>query len=255
MIKSLNKALDVIECLSKKDCLTFTEICKNANLPNGTANRIIKTLMNRNFIEKDKINKKYYLGEKIFILGFLLFKNCNFGQIVRPILKEISDNTSETVNASILFENSVVFIDTVEGAYSVKMAAKIGHKNYINVSAAGKALAAFQEKNKIDEILLNARFPKLTKNTINNKKEFKKELERVYQNGYAVDNEEEEIGLKCIAGPVFDSNNKVVGAISISGPNTRIDNNFEKFKEEINKGCIKASKKLGNFIDYNKSIN
>ena len=247
MNKSLNKALDIIECFEEKECYSFSELCKKTGQTNATVNRILRTFSNKKFINKDKKTGLYYLGEKFFILGFLLFKNLEFAQIVKPVLEELSNITGETANASILFENYIVFIDTVEGKYSVKMSTKIGRRNTLNCSASGKALISFFTDREIDLILNSINLPKYNENTITNKNEFRKELKRTSELGYAIDNEEEEIGLKCIAGPVFNCNGKVVGAISISGPSRRINNNFELFIKQVKEACSIASKKLGYF--------
>ena len=141
----------------------------------------------------------------------------------------------------------MVFIDTIEGKYSVNMSTKIGNRNYLNSSASGKALIAFLSDEEIDTILKRADLPKINKNTIYDKKEFRNELKKVRAVGYAVDNEEEELGLKCIAGPVFDSTNLCVGAISIAGPSKRIDIDFNNLVDEVKKACLIASKRLGYF--------
>ena len=246
-IKSIKRAIDVLECFLASESLSFNEICKKTNLSHGTVYRIINTLINRNFITKDYKSDKYIIGKGVFILGLFALKNYEFEKIVHPALEELALNTKETANASIFYDNSIIFVDSVKSSYSVKMDVKIGQRTFINSSASGKAILSYFEQEKIDEILKNSSLPKLTVNSITDKEQFKKELEIVRRKGFALDNEEEEIGLKCVGGPVFNYKGSVEGAISISGPTSRIDQNLEIFINYVKKTCSDVSSKLGYF--------
>jgi IclR family transcriptional regulator, KDG regulon repressor len=246
------RALNILDCFSEEEYLSFSEIGKKTNLSNGTVNRLLNTLISQDFIQKNSDTRFYSLSKKLFLLGFLAFKNFKFSQIIHPILEELTLKSNETSNASILYENALVFIDTVGGKHSVKMDVQIGKKNYIHTSASGKIIVAFLEEKESKDIINRVSLKKITDNTITNKELFIKEIKKAKLDGYAIDNEEEEIGLKCIAGPVFDIQGRVIGSISISGPALRIDENLETFKQEITYFCKKASLKLGYLDDGKK---
>lgn len=244
-VQSIIRAIDILECFLENDKLSFKDICKKSNLSNGTVFRILKTLIDRNFISRDSKSEKYLIGKGIFVLGNLALKNYEFEKIVHPVLEELVTNSKETANASIFYDNSIIFIDSVDSPYSIKMDVKIGQKTNINSSASGKAILAYFPDDKINEILDCVNLPKLTVNSITEKELFKKELIEVRKNGFAIDNEEEELGLKCVAGPVFNYDGKIEGAISISGLASRFDPNLDDFIAAIKRACSEVSLKMG----------
>jgi IclR family transcriptional regulator, KDG regulon repressor len=244
-VKSIIRAVNILECFLENERLTFKEICRKTNLSNGTVYRILETLIDKNFVSRDSKTEKYLIGKGIFVLGNLALKNYEFEKIAHPVLEELVTNTKETANASIFYDNSIIFIDSVDSPYSIKMNVKIGHKTNINSSASGKAILAYFTEDKIDEVLEYANLPKLTINSITDKELFKKELNEVKINGYALDNEEEEIGLKCVAGPVFNYEGKIEGAISISGLASRVDPSLNEFIAAIKEACSEVSLKMG----------
>jgi IclR family transcriptional regulator, KDG regulon repressor len=247
-VNSLHRAINVLECFLIGEELSFGEICKKTNLSNGTVYRILQTLLERDYISKNNKLERYTIGKGVYVLGINAIKNYEFEKNIRPALEKLALITKETANASIFYDNSIIFIDSVKGSYSIKMDIKIGKKTYINASAAGKVMLAYFDSEKIDRILNLVSLPKFTVNSITDEASFKKELCNIRKLGYAIDNEEEEIGLKCIAGPVFNYHGGIEGAISISGPTLRIDQNLNNFIDLVIKTCNEISLKLGFFI-------
>ena len=245
-VRSVIRALNVLECFLEEEYLSFGGITKRINLSNGTVNRLLKTLITKDFIKKNQETGLYGLGERFFLFGFSALKNFKFNHIVHPILEELTLKTGETSNASIIYDNALIFIDTVSGKHLVKMDTRIGKRNYIHTSASGKIILSYLEEKKTEEILGTIQLKRFTVNTITDKNLFKKEMKQGRIDGCIVDNEEEEIGLKCIAAPVFNFYGSVVGAISISGPTLRINKDICILKKEVIYSCKKASLKLGN---------
>jgi len=240
----VSRTIDVINCFVSERELSFNAICKKTNLSNGTIFRIINTLIKNEYIEKNE-NNKYILGRKLVILGLRSFSNIELSGIIHPILVELARETKETCNAAILTDDRFIYIDTVESVYALKMMIRIGQLGFLHSSAAGKALLAFNDEKSFFELLNKIELKKFNNNTITDKNKLLEEIQKIRGIGYSIDDEEEEIGAKCIGGPIFNNEGKLIGAISISAPSSRFDQNFDKFVIELKKACKKASEKIG----------
>lgn len=244
-VKIIYKLMKILNCFIDKEEISFSELCKITKLSNATVSRILNTLIDGEFINKNQKNGLYSLGKNFFILGFSTIKNLDFNKIIGPILENLANETKETANAAIFFDNKIVYIDIREGLSSVKMSARIGTWGYLHTTALGKAFLAFMNNTKIEEILKNINLIQKTKNTITDKNILRQELMKILKEGYAIDNEEDQIDCKCIASPVFDRNKKVVGCISITGSISRISENESEIIKIIMKYARLASNKLG----------
>lgn len=244
-VKIIYKLMEILNCFIDKEEIRFSELCKITKLSNATISRILNTLIDGEFINKNQKKGLYSLGKKFFILGFSTIKNLDFNKIIGPILEDIVNETKETANAAIFFDNKIVYIDIREGHSSVKMSARVGHSGYLHTTALGKTFLAFMNNTKIEEILKNMNLIQKTKNTITDKNILRQELKKILKEGYAIDNEEDEIDCKCIASPVFDRNKEVVGCISITGPISRINKNESEIIKKLMKYAGLASNKLG----------
>lgn len=247
ILKSVTKTLAVLDCFIEKEEITFSELIKLSKLDNSTLNRIINSLTYNEYLTKNEKSGLYSLGKKILLLGLKVINKIDFKNAVHPVLKNLAAETKETANAAILLENELAYIDIVEGSFALRLSAKIGDKANINSTALGKAIVANLGENKSEEILNKINFVKRTENTISNKDTFKKELNKVIKNGYAIDNEEDEPGVKCIASAVFDHSHEVIGAISISGPVGRINIAIDKNIELVKSNCKIISSELGHY--------
>ena len=165
-VRSILRAIECLECFANNEKLKFNEIGKITKLSNGTVYRIIETLMSKNLIEKDKKSKEYMLGKGIFLLGNLALKNYSFPQLVHPYLEKLAEISKETVNASIFYDNSIIFIDSVKSSNNINISIQTGKRNHINTSASGKAVLAYFKEDKVDDILRNATMPKITEKTM-----------------------------------------------------------------------------------------
>jgi IclR family transcriptional regulator, acetate operon repressor len=139
-----------------------------------------------------------------------------------PILSELWKSTRETVNLAILDQGSVLYIEVVESPHEFRLSSRVGSRRFLHATALGKALAAFLHEKHRDQILSGLTFEPLTPNTIMNLVQFRRELERVRSQGFAVDEEETTLGARCVSAPILGADGEAVAAISVSGPITRI---------------------------------
>jgi len=246
-IQSVDRALQILECFSSKEKeLGVTEISKLLSLHKSTTFGLLATLENRGYIEQNFRNGKYKLGLKLFELGIQVQENMDLGDIAKPYLDELVKENNETVHLVINDKGQAVYIDKVEGTTSMRMYSQLGKRPPMYCTGVGKVILAFMPEQLLDKYLEQEELEKLTPYTITDKECLKKELKQIRTHGFSVDNEEIEIGLKCVAAPIRNHKEEIVGAISIAGPTSRMT--LEKI--EILSGVIRAaameiSNKLG----------
>lgn len=242
LVKSLDRALNILEELvNRNEPLGITEISKYTNYHKSTVYRLVDTLCYRGYLTQDFETGKYKVGMKIFELGSKVINNLDLRSRVKPFLKEIEEKTAETVHLGVLDSTKVVYIDKVESRRTIRMSSNIGSRTYTHSTGLGKATLAFLPEEKIDQIIEEEGLPEFTENTITEKEALKNELEEIRKNGFAIDEEENEAGIICVAAPIFDYNDNITAAISISGPANRMTNNK---KNEIKKIAKEYSKRI-----------
>ena len=249
-IKSIYKALDVLEVLaSEPKGLSLTEIGEKLNMQLSTAHRILSTLKHRGYIEQSSAKGRYRLGLKTLEIGLAMQAQLQLLERASPCLQKLADATKETVNLAILDPDcdEVVYIAKIDSPEVLKTDIKIGTKLLAHCTALGKVLLAF-----LPEEEFNRRFssrghlPTYTPNSLSTFEELREDLAKVRKQNFAIDNEEFKIGVKCIAAPIRDSTGKVVAAVSIAGPTSRLSSErIDEFKKLVVDTANEISVKLG----------
>ncbi len=228
-IKVLEKALKVMELFGEEDKeLTATEIQGLLNLNKTSTFRIIKNLEEYGYLERDPESLKYRLGIKIYYLGSLVKPYVNLRKAAKPLLEEMNRQCEETVHLAVLSKGESLYLEKIEGKKTIRVMTSRGVKLPAHCSGVGKVLLAGLDSEEVSEIVSQRGLEKFTDNTITSLDELSRELQRVRQQGYAVDNEEIEDGLKCAAAPVM-MNGRPVAAISLSVPKDRFDEKEASF--------------------------
>jgi DNA-binding IclR family transcriptional regulator len=217
IIQALDRALRIIELFDEQTTeLKMTEISCRMNLHKSTVHALLKTMMLHGYIAQDEETGKYRLGLKFVEKGQQILHGLDIRTEARPVLTELSRRTGQTAHLVILSGSEGVYIDKIEGEKAVIRYSSLGRKVPLHSSAVGKVLAAFQPEETLGRLMANYRFAAHTPRTITNMEQFLKALEDVRQAGYALDNEENEPGVRCVAAPVFDVSGQAAAAISIS---------------------------------------
>lgn len=222
-VQSVERVFDILEVLAGRDSeKTQIEIANELELPKSTVHRLLGVLERRGWVEKSSQNGKYRLGLRLFELGSRAVAHLNFRDLAHPYLEQLVGETGETSHLCVLDRGEVVYLEKVESPRTVRIPSSVGRRNPAYCTSVGKVLLAFLPEQKQEEILHSISFRKYTANTITSLEKLRKELARVRQRGYAVDNEEIEEGLKCIGAPVLDYSGRVVASLSIAGPAFRV---------------------------------
>lgn len=222
-VQVLDRALAILEILSVGGPdLSLGEISDKLKLHKSTAHRLIMVLERHKLIERNSISGRYRLGLKLFELGTRAVSRLDLRERARPILERLVLETSETVHLCILDDTEVVYLDKVEPERSVRMSSSVGRRNPAYCTAVGKAILAYLPEAQVEGIVRKHGLKAMTANTITSFLELKAELASIRDQGYAIDNEEIEEGVRCVGCVVRDFSGGPVAAISVSAPAFRL---------------------------------
>lgn len=247
LVKSVERTLKILEVLSDySDGLGITELSDKVNLHKSTVFRLLSTLINRGYVTQDLESSKYKITFKLFELGSKKVDKLDLLKSSKPYTRMLMESVNEVVHLIIRDEAEIVYIDKVEANNTISMASRIGKRNPMYCTATGKAILAFLPEEEVLKVWNSSKIVKMTGNTITDFILFKKELHNIRQNGYAVDNEENELGVRCVAAPIFDFKGDIAAAISISGPVNRItDDKIDFISNEVIKYANLISVEIG----------
>ncbi|HTS62484.1 MAG TPA: IclR family transcriptional regulator [Candidatus Acidoferrales bacterium] len=222
-VRVLHKTLDILETIKSRDSgYKLADLARAAHLPKATAYRILTTLEGRGYLDR-AADGCYRMAKKLFDLQRSESEEQRLNRAAKPIMERVVDATKETVNLGILDAGEVVVINTVESPQAVRMSSKIGNRRHLHSTALGKIfLAGLPEKEFLRLIRLKG-LPRLTGNTLTTRTAIVDEINRVRKQGWALDNQENEIEGRCIGAPIRTPDGRVLAALSISGPVFRMD--------------------------------
>jgi DNA-binding IclR family transcriptional regulator len=222
-IQALQRGMKVLDTLlDARTPLKLEEICALTRLPKSTAFRIIVNLLQGQYLIET--GEGYWLGLKMLRFGALVEEKLDLKQQARSFLAELRDQVKETVHLGVLNnEMQVVYLDKLSTQHAVGlMISRIGLTAPMHCTALGKAMAAFRPEEDICQWVRTYGLRSCTDTTITEQDTFLQELREIRTRGYAVDNAEYELGVRCIAAPIRDRTGEVVAAVSVSGPDSRM---------------------------------
>jgi DNA-binding IclR family transcriptional regulator len=223
-VQSLERAFDLLEALSAGGELGVTELANRTGLVPSTAHRLLHTLAKRGYVSQSTESGRYLLGYKVVeVASGLEHRLERLRVVARPHLERIQRATGETVNLVVLDADRVVYVDQVEGSHNVRMFTTVGTSVPAHTTGSGKAMMAAGPPEAV-AALYGGREPleRLTAHTLVTLEALEHDFVRIRRRGYAIDNEEHEEGVACVATAVFDHSGRPVAAISVSGPTARI---------------------------------
>ncbi|WP_313799691.1 IclR family transcriptional regulator [Cytobacillus sp.] len=223
MVKSVSRALDIINLVSiKKGGLGVTEIANQMDINKSSVYRILSTLVQYGYIEQDKETEWYKLGYQFLEVSSRLLESLDLRNEAKPFLQELEKETNEVIHLVVYDRGEVVYIEKLDGNEALRMHSKVGKRAPMHCTSVGKAILAHLPIEIVQEIIERKGLPIHTDKTITDKNVFIDELAEVKKKGYALDLQENEYGITCIAVPIFDHLGKVEAAVSISGPTIRM---------------------------------
>ena len=247
-IASVQRALDILNVFSIGNVeLGNAEIAKLVNLPVGTASGLIYTLKLNNYLDQNPANRKYRLGLKLAERATVLLDQLDLRKVAAPFLASLRDWCGESVNLAIRDGNEVVYIERMFGNHSLGIRSELGRRGFLHSTSLGKAIISFLPETERQGLLSNYDFLAITPFTITDPDEFLNEIALINQRGYAVDEQENELGGRCVGAPIFDRFNYPIAAISISVPIQRFPlEDIEKYSNQLINTSKIISQKMGN---------
>lgn len=247
LVQSVDRAFSILEALSDGE-IGLVELSKRVGLNKSTVYRLLNTLISKGYVSQNFDNSKYKLTLKTLQIGSKVQSNLNIVNIAKPYIQQLSLDTNEVVHLVHIENNELIYIDKIESNNTIRMHSYIGKSIPLYSSAVGKAYLAHLKENDFLSIWndLQNNIIEFTRNTITTKERMLKEIAAIRKQGYAIDNEENEEGVICVASPIFNFNKELNYAISISTPKMRI--NQEKisfFGSLVKETSKKISKELG----------
>jgi len=228
--------------------ISVRDLSEKVELPKGTTHRLLSSLAYFDYVRQDSLNKNYHLGFKLVELGSLLINHIDFRNEARPFMVDLAEKTGETIHLVVLDQNEAFYIDKVVlHQTGLQMVSRVGLRIPLHCSSVGKILAAYLYEDELNQIFKESSLPRRTPNTITSLSRFKKHLKIIKAQGYAIDNEENEKGVGCVAAPIRNGNGEVIAAMSISGPAIRITPKIieASLKDQVCEAALNISRKLG----------
>ena len=221
-LSSVTSALRVLKVFSENEVeLGISSIAKRLGLAKSTVHRLAVTLASEGFLEQNPDNGRYRLGLSLFERGILVRRRMDVSNLGLPLLAALRDRTQESVHLAILAQTYIMYLYNLESAQAIGMRSYLGARKPAFCTSEGRVLLAFGPPEVAAAALkqeLVARTPK----TNTNPQSLLKVLEEVRQHGYAIDDEESEVGMRGVAAPVHDSSGQVVSAVGLAGPIQRL---------------------------------
>ncbi|WP_054711500.1 IclR family transcriptional regulator [Bacillus sp. JCM 19041] len=246
-IQSVERAADVLELFIKSNQeRSVKEISEEMSLSKSTVHGIIKTLEHRGFLQQNEIDAKYKLGLKLFELGNAVLADLDVRSLARPIMNWLVGELQETIHLVSFDQNEAVYVEKIDGVQALRIYSQIGKRAPLHCSGVGKAILAYQTETEARRLLGQGELRSFTAHTMTTIDQVINHMKDVRNRGYAVDDEEMEIGLRCVAAPIFNHRGEAVAAISCSAPIFRMNGElFERAITHVKQACKEISSGLG----------
>ena len=251
LVQTIERISSILEILGQNpQGVSIKDLSVKVKLPKGTTHRLLSSLSYFGYVRQDSKTRNYFLGFKLVELGNLLLSQLDLRKEAEPFLRDLAERTKETVHMVLLDRNEIVYIDKVETdqhTSGLRMASRVVLRNPAHSCAVGKVLLADLSEGTLDSFIKGNGLPKRTENTITNPTQLKGHLNLVRTQGYAIDDEENEKGIRCVAAPIYNEVGRAAAAVSISGPAFRITKKViqETLKKEVMETALKISQRLG----------
>jgi IclR family KDG regulon transcriptional repressor len=246
-VSSVRRALSILELVANsRDGLGVSAIGRKIHAPKSTAHTILLTLERSNFLQHNDRTGKYTLGPKFYVLGDRLLADSGPREHARPFLLDLVAKTELTAHLAILDGDQVVYVEKIDSPGFVRMNTWVGRRIDARCTALGKALIAHLTPDRFGEMFRSDAMARRTRRSITSKEALKREMSRIRDRGYAIDDEECGLGVRCVAAPIFDRNGQAVIAIGMTGTTSQVTRtNLESLGTLARHAARKISRNLG----------
>jgi len=221
-LSSVATAIELLKAFSEDEVeIGISTLARRLGVAKSTAHRLASTLVSENLLEQDRATGKYRLGIALFRLGTLVRRRMNVSEVARPHLFSLRETTNETVHLAILDGTDIMYVYFLESTQAIRMRSDLGLRKPAYCTAEGQAILAFSPPDVVEAVKRNGLQPR-TPNTITDPDGLDKALDAVRARGCAVEDEESEVGVRCVAAPIRNDAGDVVAAVGVAGPVSRL---------------------------------
>lgn len=248
-VQALQRAIDILEMIADSPVpVNLRQITSATNLPRATVYRLLGNWEKRNYITCD--NKgNYHIGHKVLTLGRHRMKQATeLKPVIKPYLAKISSITKESVHLAVLHQNKILYIDSVESPYPLRLVGQVGAFNHVHCTALGKALLFQHSEETINAMLTAEGMKKITAATITDFDAYAENIRKAKILGYTLDLKESDEVCNCIAAPIYNAAGQIIAAISISGPYPRV--NQEILEQDFSPLLLAMTREISAIMGY-----
>ena len=254
-VQSVDRALTIIETLAEDDeGYRLSDLAIRTGLSTSTVHRLLATLENRRFVQFDRTESKWHVGARAFTVGATFARRRNFTAQAVPYLRKLRDLTRETANLAVVDDEFIVVLTRMESREIMRSLTKVGGRVAMVASGVGKAVLATYSDDDVRAIIRHRGMPRLTEKSIIRPSDLFRELEKVRRQGFAFDDEEACMGLRCIAAVVYNDCSEPLAAISVSGMTSRLtDDRLPALGQTVREVAAELTVALGGTMPVAKS--
>ncbi len=247
LIGSVDRALEILNLFEeRRPELGTTEIAQKTGLNKSTAAGLIRTLAFKGYLDQDPASRKYRLGLKIIERGSVVLGSMNLRRCATPHLQELHGRFDETVSLAVFDDGYMVYVERLLSSHGLGMRSEVGKREPAHSTALGKAVLGQMEPHEVQSYLADYGLVPVTARTITDPALFLGQLEQARDAGYALDDEENQVGGRCVAAPVLDNTGRPVAGISISAPTARLAmGDIPRYGAAVVEAARKISRSLG----------
>lgn len=244
---SVERTLSVLEAVAERSSgMSNADISRRLKIPKSSASYILRALVKNGYLRRDKESARYHLGLKVVGLSHRALAGLDIREIADPILRQLVDTSQLTAHLAVLDNEEAVYIAKIDSPGFVKMNTWVGRRMQLNSTSVGKALIAYLPPEEVLQMLQRSGLNKRTPQTITVASRLMRDLERVRELGYAIDDEENSPGVRCVAAPVFNSEGGIEAALGLSGTTYQFERtSIPKVAELVKSAARKISHGLG----------
>lgn len=244
--QALDRGLQLLRLLSRERRSTLTEIALSAGMPPSTAHRLLTTMQRHGVTEFDETTQEWLVGIEAFRIGSSFLYRTNLVEAGHEVMRRLTEDTGETSNLAIADDGEVVFVSQVETHNPIRAFFRSGTRSYMHASGIGKALLAELPREDIEQLLQRKGLPEFTSKTRTSAGELFADLDDIRERGWALDDEERYVGMRCVAAPIFNPFGEAIAGISVSGPTVRFpDRTVAELGAQVRRAAGEVTERIG----------
>jgi IclR family acetate operon transcriptional repressor len=254
VVQALDRGLTLLRALARAERATLTEIALSAGMVPSTAHRMLNTMQRHGITAFDENSQNWMVGVEAFRIGASFMRRTSLVEASRGVMHDLMEESGETANMAIADGGDVVFISQVETNDPIRAFFRLGTRGHMHASGIGKALLAELSRGEVEAILSRKGLPVFTAKTLTSPEALFGDLEATRARGWSLDDEEQTLGMRCLAAAIFNEHREAVAGVSISGPVVRLpDARLAEIGARVRAAAAVITEKIGGVLPADRA--